>query len=143
MGFLDLFDSGDKKRRLSHIRNLVLLSALDGHIDRNELELIGRIGRRVGITNSELERIIKRPQSVDFKAPNNFAERLVQLYDMVLVMMVDGELHKNEIVFCKATALSLGFKHEVIEGLVLGVIDMIAKGLAVDIVLANMNKKYN
>jgi len=142
MALIDLFDSGDKKKRLSHIKNLVALAAADGEIDKNELDLILRIGAQVGLSREELLRIIQRPQSISFRAPDSFRERIEQLYDMVLIMMIDGEIHENEVALCKLTAIRLGFKHQVIEKIVADVIDMIAKGLALEIVLSDLERQY-
>lgn len=142
MALIDLFDSGDKKKRLSHIKNLVALAASDGELDKNELDLIFRIGARVGLSRDELLRIIQRPESISFRAPEYFRERIEQLYDMVLIMMIDGEIHENEVALCKLTAIRLGFKHQVIDQMVHDVIDMIAKGLALDIILSNLEKEY-
>ena len=61
-----------------------------------------------------------------------------QLYDMVMVMMVDGDLHDNEIALCKLTAIKLGFKHQIIDKMVHNTVEMIAKGIAVDIALARL-----
>jgi uncharacterized tellurite resistance protein B-like protein len=142
MALIDLFDSGDKKKRLSHIKNLVALAASDGEIDESELDLIFRIGAKVGLTRDELLRIIQRPESISFRAPESFRERIEQLHDMVLIMMIDGEIHENEVAVCKLTAIRLGFKHQIIDRMVHDVIDMIAKGLALNIVLSNLEREY-
>jgi uncharacterized tellurite resistance protein B-like protein len=143
MALIDLFDSGDKKKRLSHIKNLVALAASDGEIDNNELNLIFKIGARVGLSRDELLRIIQRPSSIDFKAPDYFRERIEQLYDMVLIMMIDGEIHENEVALCKLTAMRLGFRHQIIDKMIMEVIEMIVKGLALEIVLANLERQYS
>lgn len=142
MGLLDIFDSGDKKKRLSHIRNLCFLAAADGELDDKELALILKIGARVGLSHDELNRIIKRPGSISFAAPDNFIDRLAQLYDMVLVMMIDSEIHENEVALCKLTAIRLGFKHQVIDSIVARVIEAIAEGIALEIVLSELEREY-
>ena len=140
---MDLFDSGDKKKRLSHIKSLVALAASDGELDESELALIFKIGARVGLSRDELLRILQRPESVSFRAPSNFSERIEQLHDMVLVMMVDGEIHENEVALCKLVAMRLGFKHEIIDQMVHDIIEMLLKGLALEIVLSNLEKEYS
>ncbi len=44
-----------------------------------------------------------------FNPPETYKERIEQLYDMVIVMMVDGEITEIELLFCKAVAEALGF----------------------------------
>ncbi len=136
MKLLELFDSRDKKKRLSHIRNLISLACIDGQIDKNELDLIFRIAIRGGLTPEEFKRIVDRPDSVSFTPPDNYRERIEQLYDMVLVMMIDGEIHEKEIALCKLSAIRLGFKHQVIDKMIHDIIDSIAKGIAADIALS-------
>jgi len=143
MGILDLFDSRDKKKRLSHIKNLIALASADGHVDDEELALIFKIGSEIGLTREELNRIISRPESINFIAPSSFRERIEQLYDMVLVMMIDGEIHKNEVAFCKFIAMRLGFRPEVIDAIVNEVIESIAKGLAFDLIISDLESKFD
>lgn len=138
MKFLELFDSRDKKKRLSHIRNLVALACADGSLDKNEMDLIFKIGVRAGLSPDELQRIFQRPDSIAFYPPDSYRERIEQLYDMVMVMMVDGDLHDNEIALCKLTAIKLGFNHQIIDKMVHDTVEMIAKGIAVDIALARL-----
>ncbi len=138
MKFIELFDSRDKKKRLSHIRNLVALACADGSLDKNEMDLIFKIGVRAGLSPDELNRIFQRPDSIAFYPPDSYRERIEQLYDMVMVMMVDGEFHKNEIALCKLTAIKLGFRHQVIDKIVHDTVEMIADGIATEIALARL-----
>lgn len=138
MKFIELFDSRDKKKRLSHIRNLVALACADGSLDKNEMDLIFKIGVRAGLSPDELHRIFQRPDSIAFYPPDSYRERIEQLYDMVMVMMVDGEFHKNEIALCKLTAIKLGFSHQVIDKIVHDTVEMIADGIATEIALARL-----
>ena len=138
MKLLEIFDSRDKKKRLSHIRNLVGLACSDGTLDQNELDLIFRIAIKGGLTSDEFKRIVQRPDSVAFTPPENYRERFEQLYDMVLIMMIDGEIHEREIAVCKLTAIRLGFKHQIIDKIIRDVIDLIARGIATEIALAQL-----
>lgn len=138
MKFIEIFDSRDKKKRLSHIKNLVLLASSDGSFDESEMKLIFNIGIKAALSPRELERIFNRPESISFAPPDSFSERIEQLYDMVMVMMVDGEFHENEIALCKAVAIKLGFRHEIIDKIVVETIEMIAKGIATERALAKL-----
>jgi len=138
MKFIELFDSRDKKKRLSHIRNLIALACADGSLDKSEMDLIFKIGVRAGLSPDELHRIFERPDSIAFYPPDSYRERIEQLYDMVMVMMVDGEFHKNEIALCKLTAIKLGFRHQVIDKIVHDTVEMIAEGIATEIALARL-----
>ncbi len=88
-------------------------------------------------------RIVEKPESISFKVPDNFNEKIEQLYHMVMIMTVDGKTHKNEIALCKLTAMKLGFKPEIIDKMVTDIIYMIAKRMAFDVMKSNLEKKYN
>ena len=142
MAVIDLFNSGDKKKRLSHIKNLILIAAADGEIDKNEISLISGIAARVGLSTNELDEILRSPKSISFSPPKEFKEKIEQLYDMVLLMMIDGKIHANEVALCKIFAMKLGFKHDIIEKIVLSIVQMIEKGQTPEKVKADLEKEY-
>jgi uncharacterized tellurite resistance protein B-like protein len=133
MRLSELFESRDKKKRLSHVKNLIGLALSDGNFDKGEMNFVSRIAASAGIQPGEIERIMKRPESISFFPPENQQERVEQLYDLVMLMMVDGEFHENEIAFCKLVAIELGFKHQIIEEIVDKTIEMILAGVASEI----------
>jgi len=55
------------------------------------------------------------PNAVGFTLPETQLERLNNLRDMVLVMIVDGEIDSNEMILCKTMAMKMGFRIEVID----------------------------
>lgn len=131
----ELFDSRNKKKRLSHMRNLMILGFADGQLSKQEKDLIFNIGLRSGLTPDELARIQQRPDSIKYFPPESYKERIEQLYDLVLVMMVDGEIHKNELAICKGLAVNLGFRHEIIDKMIMDTINLIAEGIATDMAM--------
>jgi len=114
------------------------LACIDGSLDEIELKLISRIAKKGGLKDTELKRIIERPESIAFLVPTNQAEKIEQIYDMVLVMMADGEIHEREVRFCKGTAIKLGINQIVVDLIVKNVIDMITKGLETEIALRQL-----
>jgi uncharacterized tellurite resistance protein B-like protein len=129
MGLLNIFDSKDKKNRMSHMLNLLAVACADGKFEQSEIDLFLQIGKRIGITEDELRRVIQNPGSVKLTAPDNDTDRIALLYDMVLMMMVNGDIDENEVLYCKNTAIRLGFNHKVIDVMVTKVIEMVKKGV--------------
>ena len=134
MNILEIFDGRDKEERLSHIRNLIVLSLRDDTPSKEEFEIIKNVGTRIGLTETDLKRILERPESIEFIAPKDDDERIEQLYDMVAVMMVDGKIDSREINYCKTVAIKLGFVPEVIDEIIAQLIDLIVEGITVEIV---------
>jgi uncharacterized tellurite resistance protein B-like protein len=122
MKITEFFDSRDKKKRLSHVRNLIAIACADGSLDKSEISLISTIGQMVGITQEELKRIFNHPQSISFYMPETYKEKLEQIYDMVMVMMVDGQIHERERKLCELFVEKLGLF-----------------GIQIDIIILNIN----
>ena len=122
MSFVDLFKSRESREKLSHLKNLVAVSFADGKLEDNEMAALATVMARDGLTPSDLERCIKKPQGIKFLPPETPGQRVVYLKDMVLLMMCDGNIDDKELALCKATAIALGFKHEVIDAMIMDII---------------------
>ncbi len=138
MAIFDLFDSGEKKKRLSHIKNLLFLAGQDGEVTKDEVDLILSIAVENGLSPEEFKRILERPGSISFHPPTTYKERIEQLIDLVKVMMVDGEIDANELLFCKAIADKMGFDHKIIDKIVHDIVEAVVKGVARDIAIAHL-----
>ena len=132
MGLLSIFDSKEKKNRLSHMLNLLAVACADGVLEQSEIDLFLQIGKRIGVSESELQRVVANPGSVKLVAPDNDADRIALLYDMVLMMMINGDIDDNEVLFCKSTAVRLGFNPKVIDLIVQRVIELVKSGVEND-----------
>ena len=122
MSFIDLFKSRESREKLSHLKNLVAVAFADGKLEDNEMAALATVMARDGLTPSDLERCIKKPQGIKFLPPETPVQRVVYLKDMVLLMMCDGNIDDKELALCKVTAIALGFKHEVIDAMIMDII---------------------
>jgi hypothetical protein len=140
MALFDIFDGSEKKKRLSHIKNLLILAGRDGEITKDEMNLIFTIAVEKGLSPEEFNRIVERPESVSFYPPNTYKERIDQLIDLVRLMMIDGEIDEDEMIFCKTVAEKLGFNHRIIDKIVNDIIHVVVQGIARDIAIARLLK---
>lgn len=132
MGIFNFFKKSDDKRiKLSHLKNLVVLMLADGKIEKQELASIAAVCSREGLTKADLKRCLESPESIDFVPPANDLQRIQYLKDMVLLMMSDCNIDENEMLVCKMTAEALGFKHEVIDAMILNIIAELKKELGI------------
>ena len=125
MSINDLFMSRDKKKRLSHVCNLVALSRMDGVMTLDEQEIILEVAENSGMTQEELDKILEHPEEVKSCIPRKKSERIEQLYDLVMLMMVDGVIDEMELALCHVVAEKMGFDSEIVDVMVASIIDMI------------------
>lgn len=122
MSFFDLFMSKSEKERLSHLRNLISVAAIDGKIEESEMNILAKVASREGMSEYEFRRCLENPGSVKFVVPNSDEKCRQFLLDLVVMMMVDGDIDEKEIELCKVIAVGLGYKPEVVHALILGLI---------------------
>lgn len=130
MGIFDFFSSKSDKQKLSHIKSLVALAMADGKVEKSELAAIAAVCSREGVSESEIKNFLDNPDSVDFVPPTDHQTKVQYLKDMCALMMIDGNIDKNEVVLCKLTAEALGFRHEVIDAMVSDIIDDLKEKMA-------------
>ena len=122
MGFFDLFKSQEEKERQSHIKNLIALSMADGVVQRSELAAIAVVASREGISPQKVKELLKKPEKTHFVVPDSDEKKLQYLRDMVILMMSDGDIDENEFALCKICAEIYGYKHEIIDAMLLDII---------------------
>jgi uncharacterized tellurite resistance protein B-like protein len=127
MSIFDFFSSKEKRAKLSHLKNLIVLTMADGKVEKSELASIAAVCSREGISDSDFKKCLENPESIEFVAPKDDKTRLRYLTDMVLLMMSDGNIDENEMVICKMTAEALGYRHEVIDAMILDIIADLSK----------------
>lgn len=98
-----------------HLNILVQLAQIDGETDETELELIRQIGKSENLTDEDIDKVIATADhnegipSIDKFSDN---EKLELMTNLVLVMKIDGIVHKNEMQFCLAMIDKLGYNKD-------------------------------
>lgn len=110
------------KERLGQIKNLIMLAMADGRIDEDELAVIAMVAVREGMTADELDSVIDNIEKVEVELPRDIDTRKRYLQDMVELMVIDGEIHEDELNICQVYAIALGFNPDTVEQMVLDII---------------------
>ena len=114
---LNLFRQG-KSSAHSHMKNLIEIAAADGNFDKVEAELLHTIAKKNGISSSKLKEIEKNPGNVLFEVPEDEFEKFQQMYDLVHMMIVDNEVHHEEMKLCNLYASKFGYPKANIDELI-------------------------
>lgn len=107
-----------KSSAKSHIKNLIEIAAADGNFDEIEHNLLKEIAKRNGISGSKLKEIEANPDHIAFEIPNGKEERFNQMYDLVHMMIVDNEVHSEEMKLCNLFALRFGYPKDGVQELI-------------------------
>jgi uncharacterized tellurite resistance protein B-like protein len=114
---LNLFHQG-KGSAKSHMKNLIEMAAVDGNFDPIEYDLLKTIAKRNNISESQLKQIRENPQGINFEIPADKKEKFYQLYDLVHMMVVDKNIHDEELNLCNLYAVKFGYKRDNIKELI-------------------------
>jgi len=104
-----------------HINILVQLAKIDGETDSAELELIRQIGASNNISDEDIEEIISKTEAEDTIPSLDLIpreEKINLMTNLVMVMKIDGKIHKEEMKFCLKVLKKLGYEEDALFDLV-------------------------
>ncbi len=100
-----------------HIKNLLALANVDGHMHEKEIELLFKIGKRYGMKSRQVQELIDSDEKFELIVPDNHADRMNLLYDLVLMVYADGIVDDSEIQFCEEAVECFGMKKQMVKWL--------------------------
>jgi len=109
MSLFNKFESGDDKRKKSHVRNLIKMAAADGQVDDVERAFLNKVAKRYGVEPEEVQHIIEHPNDYSFTPPSTKEDRHAQLLNLTIMMMIDGVIDDNEMSMLKKFSIGLGY----------------------------------
>lgn len=130
MGLFNFFKGNKEKRaKLSHLKSLLVIAMADGKMKEQELAVIAAMMTREGLTDDDLQQCINNPKKIEFVAPDSNIKKYQYLKEMILLMMIDGDLDEKEYAICKFTAKGLGYNPSVIDAMILHIIEEVSKNI--------------
>lgn len=98
-----------------HLNILIQMAQIDGDSDETELELIRQIAKSEKLSDDDIDKIIETTNH-DGGVPSvenlSEKEKLELMTNLVLVMKIDGIIHKNEMQFCLDMINKLGYNQD-------------------------------
>ncbi|MDH5366062.1 MAG: TerB family tellurite resistance protein [Cyclobacteriaceae bacterium] len=114
IGFFEYQYLSYKKK---HVRNLLALANVDGHLHEKEKDLLYKIGEKYGLKERQVRSILDSKKGVKLYIPDDDGEKMDQLYDVLLMVYADGVVDDNEVEFCKDLVNKFGYKVELVDRL--------------------------
>ena len=96
---------------------LITLAAIDHVVEARESRLIHLIGKSNQISQSEIDEMIKRPETIQGFGVMTDDEKFEHLCYLIRMMKADGHIIRDEIDFCETIASRLGYKRGVVREL--------------------------
>ena len=112
------FENEQAKKIKGHLLNLAALAKADGHIDEREMKCIISVGKKNGISYTEVQDLVSGAKGASTELPTNDSERFDQIFDLVEMMLADGIVDETEMDFCIMMAEKLGFRKAIVGVLV-------------------------
>jgi len=128
MNSIDFSNHPVKKQNIDYFVHLVHIALSDGIISKNELDLLNRIGKKLGFEDNDISTIIGTANKTDYIPPYDLFDRFEQVYEIVKMTLVDGTIDKNEIRLASSFAAKSNFKENDIPGLLVLLISGIRQG---------------
>jgi len=143
MSFSDLYDSGFKKRNISHFASIVRVAMDDGSISNEEKAFLDRLSRRLEISKENYELILKDYNTHPINPPVSYNRRLERLYDLVRMVHLDNANFDTKQVLLTKIGVGLGFHPENVKYIIDKAFNLVNMELDLDDFIdeiKNMNK---
>jgi hypothetical protein len=100
-----------------HIKNLLALARVDGHLHVKEEKLLFKIGKRYGLKERQIKEILSSKEKYKINVPDNHNDKMNLLYDLLLMIYADEVVDPHEIEFFEDTVKKFGMKKETVKWL--------------------------
>jgi hypothetical protein len=125
MSFSDLITNHGSRIDKEHYIHLVQVSAVDGKISPSELQILHKEGRKFGLTETEIEKLVKSEIKNHYNPPYSLSEKFEHLYNIASMILADDVITESEKRIIKRFSIEAGFKDETIDSL----LDLLFEGI--------------
>lgn len=117
MSFTDFIRDNGKRINKEHYLHLIQVSRADGKINEDELQLLHKEGRKFGLTDPEIDKLIEQESKHNYNPPYLLSEKFDHLYNVAEMILADEVVTEGEVKLIRRFAIEAGFKDNTIEKL--------------------------
>jgi len=115
---IGFFEHQFVKFKKNHLRNLVALARIDGHLHDDEVKFLYKIGEKYKLKNWQIKSILEKENDAEILIPEDYKQKVGQLYELVGMMMADGVIDDREMEFCNLMVGKYGLKPGIIQKMI-------------------------
>jgi len=141
MSFSDFITNNGKKVTKEAFRYLVQVSRVDGKIGPEEMELLHKEGKKFGLTDPEIERLIHTEKDHHYNPPYSLHDKFEHLYNIAEMIMADDVIKEKEKRMIRRFAIEAGLEFSKIDSLIDLVIEGIEKNVEEEELFNKFKKK--
>lgn len=142
MNFTDFITNSGKRVRKEHYIQLVNVAKVDGKITDTELELLHKEGRKFGLTDPEIDKLIKTGDPHNYNPPYSLREKFDELCEIAEMILADDIVTENEKKLMKKYAIAAGFNDHTIDKIIPFLLHGIKTGEDEDKLFHDFRKKH-
>ncbi|MBG0858760.1 MAG: hypothetical protein IQL11_04595 [Bacteroidales bacterium] len=128
MNFSDFITHHGKRVNKEAFVNLVQVSKTDGKINKEEMELLHKEGRKFGLTDPEIDKLIHSERHHSYHPPYSLDEKFEHLYNVAGMILADDVADQKELKMIRRFAIEAGFRDDVIDKLLDLLLEGVRKG---------------
>ncbi len=138
MDFSDFITHHGKRVNKEAFIHLVQISKTDGRINKDELELLHKEGKKFGLTDPEIDKLIESERTHNYHAPYSLEDKFEHLYNVAEMILADDKIKEEEIKMIRRFAIEAGFNDKKIDDL----IEILFEGVKKNIDAEELFKKF-
>lgn len=128
MNFTDFVTHHGKRVNKEYFITLIQVSKTDGKIAPSEMEMLHKEGRKFGLTDPEIEKLINSESNHAYHAPYSLHDKFEHMYNVAVMILADEEVTESERKMLRKFAIEAGFQDKAIDKL----IDILLHGITND-----------
>jgi chorismate mutase len=125
MNFSDFVTHHGKRVNKEAFLHLIQVSRTDKNISKQVLDLLHKKGRKFGLTDPEINRLIESERDHHYHQPYSLQEKFEHLYQVAQMILADEVVDEREKKMIRKFAIEAGFSDKTIEKL----IDLLLRGV--------------
>ena len=142
MNFTDFITNHGKRIHREHYIHLVQIARIDGKIEKSELEFLHKEGKKFGLTDPEVDKLINSEAEHHYNPPYSLKEKFDELYNIAEMILADDIVTDSERKMIKKYAIAAGFSDTIIDNLIPLLLEGVQKGEDEEKLLNEFKRKH-
>ena len=129
MNFSDFITHHGKRVAKDAFIHLVQISRIDGKIHEDELDLLHREGKKFGLTDPEIDKLISSEKDHHYTPPYSLEDKFEHLHNIAEMILADEVVSEKETKMIRRFAIEAGFSDSKIDSIIEVLIDGVKNNL--------------